>query len=115
EARVDGVDVLEVRADDFHGGQLSGGDLARQPSGRRPDYISHLGFPGERLVAREANSTRQMESPGLMSRTFTLFPTSSCSWLGLPERIGKVPKCMGTTVLTPSSWAALAARSGPIV
>src|SRR5439155_7401250 len=49
EARVDGVDVLEVRADDFHGGQLSGGDLARQPPGRRPDYISHLSFPGERL------------------------------------------------------------------
>src|SRR5579859_4019912 len=50
-----------------------------------------------------------------MSRTLTPEPTNCCSSAGRPTSGGKVPKCIGTTVFTPRSSTALAARLGPIV
>ncbi len=56
------------------------------------------------------------ESPGRSSMTLTPAAlTSSRSRAGVPVSSGNVPKCIGTTALTPSHWQAVAACSGPIV
>src|SRR5262245_51209891 len=55
-------------------------------------------------------------SPGVGSTTLMPFASHRRRRTsGVPVSSGKVPKCMGTTVLAPVHSAATAASSGPIV
>src|SRR5260370_23917351 len=50
QARIDGVDVLEVRAHDLDRRDLLRADRPRQPAGGGANDITHV-LPGESLVA----------------------------------------------------------------
>src|SRR5439155_23968912 len=58
QARVDGVDVLEVRAHDLNRGQLLGPDRACQPPRPGPDDVSHAG-----QVSRSGPSWSDLSEP----------------------------------------------------